>query len=195
MQTYKRPAAMIAAAVVALAMVSPTAALATNGDRDKDRGHQASERRDRDGDRDRGDKHERRAKHDDKTTADRTKADKATKTKHDDRTTADRKADRTKADRPAKAEYEGKTKYEGKAKADRTKADKATKTKHDGTATADKGGAWNVKAPVCHATSSETNPYVMITVSHRSIVKDAGHGGHTDDIIPPFAYQPHRGAD
>src|SRR5690606_3793757 len=63
MKTFKRPAAMIAAAVVALATVSPTAALATNGDRGKDRGHEASQRRDHDGDRDDKAGKERRGKH------------------------------------------------------------------------------------------------------------------------------------
>jgi hypothetical protein len=30
-------------------------------------------------------------------------------------------------------------------------------------------------------------PYVMITVSHKAVVK-SGHGAHGDDIIPPFVY-------
>ena len=41
---------------------------------------------------------------------------------------------------------------------------------------------------ICHATSSETNPYNQITVDDDSIVKENGHGGHADDIIPPFDY-------
>jgi len=42
---------------------------------------------------------------------------------------------------------------------------------------------------ICHATASETNPYVVITVDIASIVGDAGHGHsgvNVGDIIPPF---------
>lgn len=41
------------------------------------------------------------------------------------------------------------------------------------------------KVTLCHATSSATNPYVLITVDYHSITQ-AGHSGHADDIIPPF---------
>jgi hypothetical protein len=40
---------------------------------------------------------------------------------------------------------------------------------------------------LCHANSSEINPYVQIQVDDDSIVK-SGHGDHPEDIIPPFAY-------
>ena len=37
------------------------------------------------------------------------------------------------------------------------------------------------KITICHATSSQTNPYNEITVSVNGL---NGHGGHADDIIP-----------
>ena len=43
------------------------------------------------------------------------------------------------------------------------------------------------KVTICHATSSEKNPYVQLQVDDDSIVKE-GHGEHPDDIIPPFDY-------
>jgi hypothetical protein len=42
---------------------------------------------------------------------------------------------------------------------------------------------------ICHATASDTNPYVMITVDVASIVGDGGHGisgVNAGDIIPAF---------
>jgi hypothetical protein len=39
----------------------------------------------------------------------------------------------------------------------------------------------NDKVTLCHATGSSTNPFVEITVSANGL---AGHGGHSDDIIP-----------
>ena len=50
------------------------------------------------------------------------------------------------------------------------------------------------KTPVtiCHATSSQTNPYVQEQVDDDSIVKH-GHGDDPDDIIPPFAYVDDKG--
>jgi hypothetical protein len=52
-------------------------------------------------------------------------------------------------------------------------------------------GASHEPVTLCHATSSEKNPYVVITVNFNSIA-DAqsvgGHGDHADDIIPPYAY-------
>ena len=41
------------------------------------------------------------------------------------------------------------------------------------------------KVTICHATSSDKNPYVQISVDDDSIVK-SGHGDHPEDIIPPF---------
>jgi len=46
---------------------------------------------------------------------------------------------------------------------------------------------------ICHATSSETNPFESITVSKTSIVKEAGHGAHEGDIIPSFTYAEKKG--
>lgn len=43
------------------------------------------------------------------------------------------------------------------------------------------------KFTICHGTSSETNPFVAITVDYDSLFKK-GHDTHTDDIIPPFDY-------
>jgi uncharacterized repeat protein (TIGR01451 family) len=43
------------------------------------------------------------------------------------------------------------------------------------------------KVTICHATSSDSNPYNQIQVDDDSIVKK-GHGDHPDDIIPPFDY-------
>ncbi len=42
------------------------------------------------------------------------------------------------------------------------------------------------KITICHATSSESNPFNEITVAPDSILGGQGHGGHPDDIIPPF---------
>jgi hypothetical protein len=45
------------------------------------------------------------------------------------------------------------------------------------------------KVTICHATASETNPYVTITVDVASIVGDSGHGNsgvNEGDIIPAF---------
>ena len=42
---------------------------------------------------------------------------------------------------------------------------------------------------ICHATASQTNPYVMITVDVASIVGESGHGSsgvNEGDIIPAF---------
>lgn len=45
---------------------------------------------------------------------------------------------------------------------------------------------------ICHATSSEKNPYNPVTISKTAIVTgkgDQGHGSqHDGDIIPPFTY-------
>lgn len=43
------------------------------------------------------------------------------------------------------------------------------------------------KVTICHATSSDKNPYNQIQVDDDSIVK-GGHGDHPNDIIPPFDY-------
>lgn len=41
---------------------------------------------------------------------------------------------------------------------------------------------------ICHATSSQTNPFTNPTVDESSIVKSSGHDGHGGDIIPAFTY-------
>jgi uncharacterized repeat protein (TIGR01451 family) len=41
---------------------------------------------------------------------------------------------------------------------------------------------------ICHATSSDNNPYNQQSVDHNSIVNENGHGSHPKDIIPPFDY-------
>ena len=50
------------------------------------------------------------------------------------------------------------------------------------------------KVTICHATSSEKNPYVQEQVDDDSIVKENGHDSHPDDIIPPFDYIDESGA-
>lgn len=45
----------------------------------------------------------------------------------------------------------------------------------------------NAKVTLCHANNG-TNDYSLITVSINAVVKGTGHGGHGDDIIPPFTY-------
>jgi hypothetical protein len=47
------------------------------------------------------------------------------------------------------------------------------------------------KVTICHATGSQTNPYVQITPNANGVVN--GHIGHQDvnDIIPPFSYNDH----
>jgi hypothetical protein len=45
------------------------------------------------------------------------------------------------------------------------------------------------KVTICHATASDGNPYVAISVDVASIVGDSGHGHsgvNAGDIIPPF---------
>ena len=44
------------------------------------------------------------------------------------------------------------------------------------------------KVSVCHATSSTTNPYVVVTVSESAWVEGTGHGGHADDYLLPTWY-------
>jgi len=46
----------------------------------------------------------------------------------------------------------------------------------------DKGGGKNKKITLCHATGSETNPYVKIAVADDGVYN--GHIDHSDDIIP-----------
>jgi uncharacterized repeat protein (TIGR01451 family) len=41
---------------------------------------------------------------------------------------------------------------------------------------------------ICHATSSETNPYVQLDVPTKQIFGKDGHDTHPEDIIPPFEY-------
>ena len=45
------------------------------------------------------------------------------------------------------------------------------------------------KVTICHATASQSNPYVTISVDVASIIGDSGHGHsgvNAGDIIPPF---------
>src|SRR5436190_16108267 len=44
------------------------------------------------------------------------------------------------------------------------------------------------KVTICHATSSDSNPYVLEQPDDDSIVTEHGHDSHPDDIIPPFFY-------
>jgi uncharacterized repeat protein (TIGR01451 family) len=44
------------------------------------------------------------------------------------------------------------------------------------------------KITICHATGSDSNPYVQIQVDDDSIFKENGHDSHPNDIIPPFDY-------
>lgn len=48
------------------------------------------------------------------------------------------------------------------------------------------------KVTLCHATSSQSNPYVSITVAYPSVQFNGhnGHNGHEDDIIPAFPGYP-----
>jgi hypothetical protein len=47
------------------------------------------------------------------------------------------------------------------------------------------------KVTICHATGSQSNPYVVITPNANGVV--SGHVAHQDqrDIIPPFSYNDH----
>jgi len=47
------------------------------------------------------------------------------------------------------------------------------------------------KVTICHATGSQSNPYVRISPNANGVV--AGHEAHQDgrDIIPPFSYNDH----
>jgi uncharacterized repeat protein (TIGR01451 family) len=44
------------------------------------------------------------------------------------------------------------------------------------------------KVTICHATSSDKNPYVQLDVPIKQIFDANGHDTHPDDIIPPFDY-------
>ena len=48
------------------------------------------------------------------------------------------------------------------------------------------------KVTICHATGSESNPYVQITVSESAVREGKGHNRdghqHGEDIIPPGPY-------
>lgn len=46
------------------------------------------------------------------------------------------------------------------------------------------GGGGGDKVSICHATGSETNPYVEITISENALNGDHGHASHEGDIIP-----------
>lgn len=48
------------------------------------------------------------------------------------------------------------------------------------------------KVDICHATASETNPYVLINVDIASAGYpdyETGHASHEGDIIPPYTYE------
>jgi hypothetical protein len=47
----------------------------------------------------------------------------------------------------------------------------------------------HVQVTLCHATSSESNPFTSNTVDDDSVVKTSGHDGHSGDIIPSFTYK------
>jgi hypothetical protein len=51
------------------------------------------------------------------------------------------------------------------------------------------GGSSGPRVTICHATSSTTNPYVLITPRAAGVVH--GHLGHHEarDIVPPFDYK------
>ena len=53
------------------------------------------------------------------------------------------------------------------------------------------GSDGNHKVTICHATASQTNPYVVETVDIASSgYLQGGHNNHDGDIIPPYMYQP-----
>lgn len=52
------------------------------------------------------------------------------------------------------------------------------------TAPADAGGDGGDKVSICHATGSETNPYVQISISENALNGNGGHASHEGDIIP-----------
>jgi hypothetical protein len=92
-------------------------------------------------------------------------------------------------------------KSDGKSAAKSDKA--ATKSHGKSEAKGDDRRTGNQKVTLCHRTNSNHNPYVRITVSINSVIKDAGHDGHDGpvyaagmkaahqkwgDIIPAFSY-------
>ncbi|WP_052500477.1 hypothetical protein [Arthrobacter sp. SPG23] len=48
----------------------------------------------------------------------------------------------------------------------------------------DKGDHGDKKVSICHATGSESNPYVHITVSENAVNGNGGHASHEGDMIP-----------
>ena len=51
---------------------------------------------------------------------------------------------------------------------------------------------------LCHATASQSNPYVLITTDDDGVLGSGasggnGHDGHTGDIVPPFVYTDNKG--
>lgn len=52
----------------------------------------------------------------------------------------------------------------------------------------DKGDDDSKKVSICHATGSESNPYVHITVSENAVNGNGGHASHEGDLIPAPAY-------
>jgi hypothetical protein len=67
-------------------------------------------------------------------------------------------------------------------------SDGSTTLKFTGTLNAQVGGVncdtTTTKVPICHATGSNSNPYVSQSVSYSSVLNGANSG----DIIPPFTY-------
>lgn len=56
---------------------------------------------------------------------------------------------------------------------------------------ASNGGDSHEKVTLCHATGSQSNPYVSVDVNISSAGDAAnakGHDSHADDIIPPYSY-------
>ncbi|HSF61943.1 MAG TPA: hypothetical protein VLA69_09630 [Gaiellaceae bacterium] len=59
-------------------------------------------------------------------------------------------------------------------------------------------GQGHTPVTLCHATSSETNPYVVITTDDDGVLGAGqsggnGHDSHSGDIIPPFDYTDNKG--
>ncbi|HEU0248043.1 MAG TPA: hypothetical protein VFR38_13240, partial [Gaiellaceae bacterium] len=59
-------------------------------------------------------------------------------------------------------------------------------------------GGGHTPVTLCHATSSQTNPYVVITTDDDGVLGAGssggnGHDSHSGDIIPPFDYTDNKG--
>jgi ketosteroid isomerase-like protein len=90
-----------------------------------------------------------------------------------------------KAQKPAKAEKPAKPEQSAKAQkpAKTEKPAKAPKSKAPATEQSPSSHAKAGKTTICHATGSETNPYVTITISNNAIPAHDRHQ-HDEDIIP-----------